>query len=76
MKIIKLSFFFLIPFLFSGCLIVGANSGYCESCGYKDDGFCGNPRDIYKNRYFIKELADKGIHNKDISLYLEEKNNK
>ena len=50
MKIIKITLL-AIPFLFSGCLIIGSNSGYCEDCGYKDDGFCGNPRDTHNGYY-------------------------
>lgn len=73
-KIVKIISLAGITILFNGCwLTIGADKGYCEDCGYEADGFCGNPIDIYKNRYLISNLYDKNIHNKDLEEYVEQK---
>jgi predicted amidophosphoribosyltransferase len=73
-KFINLTLLAGIVVFFNACsLTIGANEGYCEDCGYKADGYCGNPIDIYNNKDLINKLYEKGIHNKDMEEYIEEK---
>jgi len=69
-KILALIGTIFVAITLSGCLGIGYNSGFCENCGYKNDGFCGNPKTIYKYRYFISHLYDQGLHNEDINLMI------